>query len=213
MKIQKIKMGRFLYEKINKPIRRKRDIILLLLETMKLFANPDEEVTNGSGEITIYIDKMSRVIYELKEKYFSFVFPFSVELQKGNCKFYDGSTECDLDDKMISLLISIFQQQDVIGESFEKALDAIIECAEEYEYKDIDIIWRLMLKLWYMEDGYIRYDYDLERSNGGKHPLNHLDVNYSMGTTYKIGLKNAIQMKEFVEILNINSDCAYLQVS
>ena len=38
--------------------------------------------------------------------------------------------------RMISLLISIVRQDGILGDSLERAMDAIIESAEEYEYKD-----------------------------------------------------------------------------
>ncbi len=61
-----------------------------------------------------------------------------------------------------------------------------------------------------MEDGYIRYDYDLKNKNGKKHPLYHLDINYSSGVTYKVGLRHAVSDSEFQDILDVKTDCAYL---
>jgi len=46
--------------------------------------------------------------------------------------------------------------------------------------------------------------------NGKMHPLYHLDVNYSSGASYKIGLYNELQIEEFKEILDITTDCLYL---
>lgn len=71
MKIIEVKIGDFLGEKVLKPIRSKRDIILLLLDTMKLIVNPEGSFSDDFGKVTIYVDKMSRIFYETKEKYFS----------------------------------------------------------------------------------------------------------------------------------------------
>ena len=91
-------------------------------------------------------------------------------------------------------------------------MDFIIESAEDYEYKEIDNIWRILFKLWYMEDGYIRYDYDPVHENGRIHPLYHLDVNYSSNLTYKIGLKDALNMDAFQNFLDIKTGSAYLEL-
>mgnify|MGYP007033165096 CR=1 FL=1 len=212
MKVYEIKMRDFLKDKVQQPIRGKRDIILLLLETIKMFGNPEGSNLDVEGKIMICIDKMSRVFYETQDKYFSFLFPFSVEQQENRCRFYDSLTECELNEKMISLLISIFRQDGLLEDSLEKAMDTIMESAEEYEYMDIDTIWRLIFKLWYMEDGYIRYDYDPEHEDGDRHPLHHLDINYSSGSTYKIGLKSSIKVKEFQNMMDIKTDCVYLSI-
>lgn len=205
-------MGDFLEEKTLKPIRSKREIILLLLETLKLFENPEDSIINETGKIYIHIDKMSRIFYITKEKYFSFLFPFSVDVQDGRYRFYDSLTEYELNDKIISLLICIFKQSGVLECSLEKAMDYIIESAEEYEFKDIDSIWRILFKLWYMEDGYIRYDYDPEHQKADIHPLHHLDINYSSGATYKLGLRTHIQMEDFKNILDTKTDCLYVAI-
>lgn len=192
MKIIEVKIGDFLGEKVLKPIRSKRDMILLLLDTMKLIVNPEGSFSDDFGKVTIYVDKMSRIFYETKEKYFSFIFPFLIENLDQNYKIYDNHTECELNDTMISLLI--------------------IDRAEEYEYSDIDTIWKLIIKLWLMEDGYIRYDHDPANEDGDMHPLYHFDINYSSAVTYKIGLKNPIKVNDFQDTLNIKTNCAYLRI-
>ena len=78
MKVYEIKMRDFLKDKVQQPIRGKRDIILLLLETIKMFGNPEGSKLDVEGKIMICIDKMSRVFYETQDKYFSFLFPFSL---------------------------------------------------------------------------------------------------------------------------------------
>ncbi|MCI5147779.1 MAG: hypothetical protein D3923_20140 [Candidatus Electrothrix sp. AR3] len=71
-----------------------------------------------------------------------------------------------------------------------------------------------------MEDGYIRYDIDPEnyekfkkRGEKHKHPENHYDVFYSNNLTFKIGLKSIITYSEFIDLLNVNTDCNYLTAS
>ena len=71
MKIIERKIGEFFCKRMLKPIRSKQDVILLLLETLKLI-NDTEKISNERGKIIIYVDKMSRVFYETDDKMFSF---------------------------------------------------------------------------------------------------------------------------------------------
>ena len=211
MKVIERKIGEFFLEKIIKPIRSKQDVILLLLETLKLVKDVENGITNERGRIIICIDKMNRIFYETDEKIFSLCFPFSLEEKENHyLRIYDNLTDLEITNQMISLLISILKKDDKLGESFESVMDFIIESAEDYEYENIDDIWRLLFKLWHMEDGYIRYDYDPEHENKMIHPLYHLDVNYSSGATYKFGLTGALKADEFKDILDTTTDCSYL---
>lgn len=85
----------------------------------------------------------------------------------------------------------------------EYMIDDILEVAEDYEYQNIN-------EVWHMEEGYIRYDYDPIYEKTRTHPLNHLDINYSSDITYKIGMNRKISIKEFINILDIKEDCAFL---
>ncbi|MDO4336857.1 MAG: hypothetical protein Q4C91_02085 [Eubacteriales bacterium] len=211
MKIIERKIGEFFCEKVIKPIRNKQDAILLLLETLKLVNGNENGITKERGRVIICIDKMNRIFYETDEKIFSLCFPFSLEEKENHYfRIYDNLTDLEITNQMISLLISIFRKDGKLGESLENVMDFIIESAEDYEYQNIDDIWRLLFKLWYMEDGYIRYDYDPEHENNKIHPLHHLDVNYSSGTTYKIGLMDALKIDELRDILDTTTDCLYL---
>lgn len=211
MKIIERKIGTFFCERITRPIRSKQDAILLLLETLKIVNDTESGNFAEGGRIVIYIDKMSRIFYETDKKIFSMCFPFSLEEKEDQyLRVYDNLTDLEITNQMISLLISIFKKDGKIHESLENVMDFIVESAEDYEYKNIDDIWRLLFKLWYMEDGYIRYDYDSEHEDGKRHPLYHLDVNYSSGVTYKIGVKHSLKIDEMKDILDVTTDCAYL---
>lgn len=211
MKIIERKIGEFFCTKVIKPIRNKQEAILLLLETLKLVNDVENRITNERGRIIICIDKMNRVFYETNEKIFSLCFPFSLEEKENDYfRIYDNLTDVEITNQMISLLISILKIDGKFGESLENVMDFIIESAEDYEYQDIDDIWRILFKLWYMEDGYIRYDYDPEHEKNEIHPLYHLDVNYSSGITYKIGLRDALKVDELRNILDTTTNCLYL---
>lgn len=211
MKIIERKISGFFWERAVKPIRNKQDIILLLLETLKLVNDSQESVNFERGKVILCISDMSRIFYDLGDKIFSIFFPFSLEAKANHIyRVYDSMTDLEITNKMISLLISIFKKEGRLGDSLENVMDFIIESAADYEYKNIDDIWRLLFKLWYMEDGYIRYDYDPEHVNGKRHPLYHLDVNYSSGAAYKIGLGKRLQLNELRDMLDTNTDCVFI---
>ena len=60
------------------------------------------------------------------------------------------------------------------------------------------------------EDAYVRYDWDEKRADGHRHPVHHLDLGYSAGGTFKVGLREAIDRAALVAILDIETDCHYL---
>lgn len=213
MKELEKEIGTHFYDRIMKPLRGKQDIILLLLDTIKLIKGDSEYIKDVKGKIVIHVDKMSRIFYITDKKIFSYYFPFVLEEKEGGeYRIYDRVTDLDITDQVISLLISIFQSENgKLGESLGGVMDFIIDRASEFEYEDIDSIWRILFRLWHMEEGYIRYDDDPEHANKDLHPRYHLDVNYSGGSTYKIGLRKPLEIENMRKLLDTTKDCVYLQ--
>ena len=81
---------------------------------------------------------------------------------------------------------------------------------EEYTEDEIDNCFSLVMRLLSMELGYIRYDYDAEHENGTLHPLYHLDVNCSSKGTYKLGVNRKMKREDFIDLLDINTNCKYI---
>ena len=105
MKIIERKIGEFFCEKVLRPIRNKQDVILLLLETLKLINDSEKGIVNERGRVIICIDKMSRVFYETNKKAFSICFPFSMEEKDEHYfRIYDSLTDVEITFQMISLL-------------------------------------------------------------------------------------------------------------
>lgn len=84
------------------------------------------------------------------------------------------------------------------------------DCIDEACTFDGDI-WCLFRELLISEDGYIRYDHDPDNAAGDMHPLHHLDVFYSSGSTFKLGLRNSIDTATFEDYLDITTACRYIQ--
>ena len=208
-----------------KRIKTKAQIIEVLMESIQLILQnnkiPKEKI---AGKIILIVDKMSRLFLISENKYYSISFPFFVEevdnnftikLQKFDYLDYiedENDTFIEIDYQIISNIISFIKSDNFKNQC---SLDFItpIDEYEQYEKK----FWIFLRELLLMEDGYIRYDYDPENNQKAKkkgyphlHPLNHYDLFYSSNATFKIGLQDEIHNEEFIDLLNINTDCKYL---
>ncbi|ELC8460391.1 hypothetical protein QYB77_002574 [Clostridium perfringens] len=205
-----MQIEKFFLKKVVKAIRRKEDIIILLLETIKIFLMKDFiEVTEAKGKIILKVDKMSRLIFQIENKYFSFNFPFNIEVDKSvsNIRIYDSILGIDIDDKLISILISIFNEKIITDRCLDDIYYELVFGDNTLNINDIRI---LVERLSMFECGYLRYDYDVERQDGHIHPINHLDINYSVGSTFKLGFPDIITIDDFIDILDLKTNCHYL---
>lgn len=197
-------------ERAKKPLRRKKELILLMLETLKLFYI--EEIScEVQGKVIITIEKMRRINYFMKDKFFSFYFPFSAEVTEEGIRIYDPVSDIEIDNRMLSAMILILGRYDERTGNIETMYDNYCEDVCEEGMEDIaEKAWETVLRIIAAEPGYIRYDYDEEHADKRIHPLHHLDVNYSSECTYKIGLPGEVQREEFLDLLDIRKPCRYL---
>lgn len=93
----------------------------------------------------------------------------------------------------------------------------ILNYPDNQEITDEKDIWIIIKYLLSFEPGYLRYDYDDEENRVDivKHPLNHLDINFTDNCKYKIGLENNSvddRWKNigFIELLNDSMPRHYL---
>lgn len=70
-KIISAKIGKFYHEKFTKPIRSKKDFVLMLLDTIDALYLGENMIEDAEGTIIVKVSKMSRVFYELGDKMFS----------------------------------------------------------------------------------------------------------------------------------------------
>ena len=204
-------INKFFCDDIRKPIRTKKECILLLLNTIKIFYI-DERLLIGEGKISIIIEKMSRIFYQVENKIVSIVFPFGIEVLQEKYRIYDVELDVDIDSKLISIMLDMLNQYELDKISVEKIIDIYYDIVTDTE-DDINVnkAWQILCKLLTMELGYIRYDFDEEHAESIYHPLNHFDVNYSNNITYKIGLKKEIELEDMISILDIKQKCNYLE--
>ncbi len=191
-------------------IKTKIHIIEILMETLKyMLLNPEIEEDNRVGKIILIVDKMSRVFYFNKNKYYSISFPFFVEKLGNDIKF-GFKNIVEVDSRIINKILQIIK----CDEFKEKcSLDFVVPICEFEENCD-ENFWIFLKEILLMEDGYIRYDYDEDGYNNAKsigaedrHPLNHYDIFYSSQNTFKIGLNNKINEDSFIDFIDINKKC------
>lgn len=163
----------------------------------------------------ILIENTSRMYLFENNKFFSISFPFQINIDKKQVSFLSVPLTLGLL-SIVSSILNDFDERQSVVEITEKILDN-----EEYNalLKDEQqTVEELIVCLLSYETGYVRYDYDLEnyekyKSFGkpGLHPLNHLDINYTSNATYKIGIKNTIDIKAFLDCLDPNTDCWFFK--
>lgn len=195
-----------------KRIKSKIEIIQILLEATRfMLVNPDIS-KDIEGNMLLHINKMSRLFFFTHKKYYSIVFPFFTSEVEANFKFsfFDN---IDVDSALISKVISTIK----CNQFMEKCSLDFISTVVDYEEEHIENIWIFLREILLMEDGYIRYDWDEENHDKAKksgnehlHPLNHYDLFYTSNATFKIGLLNSINEDDFIDLLDISTDCKYL---
>lgn len=207
MKKHSFDLDEILVDEFFKPIRCKRDVVKLLMKTIKvMLVNIPVNPIRCKGKVTLVVDKMSRLFYITENKIFSISFPFSVQEVDGGLEFYSNFVKI-VDSKVTSDVIGIISQDtlfsnDCVYEFFEP----VIEVAD-FEQS----FWPFLLMLFMFEDGYIRYDCDAKHVNGDFHPLNHYDVFYTSLSTFKIGLRRDLAEDVILDLLNLNSACHYIE--
>lgn len=206
--------GRFYRQRFSKPVRDIKDLLCLILDTLS-FLSYGSSCEQEEGCLFVKVDKMSRVFYQLTDKYFSIAFPFWIEEDpkvKGSYYIYDTVDDLQIDNKLISMMKGIVENIDFTNCTIESLFDSIWSEAydEDVTETEIESCFNIIMRTVASEVGYIRFDHDPIYEKGNIHPLNHLDINYSGCCTYKLGLKNKICIDEFIDILDVGTKCSYV---
>lgn len=218
MKKYSFNLSQVIYDKVfpHYRVKRKVHIIEILMEAIRFILlqnDPDFIVSdNVTGNMVLYIDKMSRLFFFSEYKYYSIVFPFYLLEEENKYKIIFKSN-IEVTSRLISKVISIikcdeFKEQCSL-DFVAPICDAEDDCDENF--------WEFLRELLLMEDGYIRYDVDQdgydkarERGEEARHPLNHYDMFYSSNGTFKIGLNGELTHDDFLDLLNVNTDCKFI---
>lgn len=183
------------------------EIILYLLNVVNfiLEKNHSEESASMKGLfLFIDADETKRIYIVSNNKIVSFAFPFGLSLSGSKVKVNYKSIE--LTAKIISYIVTIINE----CIKFKKC---ICDFSDLMDNNDAD--WTTAVNIYQEllnnEWGYIRYDYDPANDDKSTHPCNHLDVNCSTNVTYKLGLKQQINIAGFVDIINKKSNCWFCE--
>ncbi|EUL78385.1 Uncharacterised protein [Enterobacter hormaechei] len=190
-----------------KPVRDRKQVVELLLSTMRLFLlQPLPRPLKISGLLELRISKMSRLFFFSENKHFSIAFPFIAKLNDDGVLAFYNDSGFEISSKTLSEITAIIDS----GYDFDNG--SFIDFYDSFEESLVESpnFWTVFLKLMTFEEGYIRYDYDEEHENGDLHPLNHLDIFYSSKPTFKIGLRGRYQKDYLVNLVNRETNCVYL---
>lgn len=199
-------LDKFQIERLTMPIRTKRDVMLVWMNALKIisvYVEPHE--SQQIGMLSLRVAKMSRIFVLSPAGSFSMSLPFSVKEDEGKIIF--GSPFYpEIDNFATSSIIALLTSFDVLNAvSPEAFFDPVADLSEHHNF-----IWQLLLELMIADDGYLRVDHDPKRKNGLLHPLNHIDVFYSQRTTFKVGLERKHELDEFIDLLDVKTDCRFL---
>ncbi len=140
--------------------RHKTEIITVLMESIRyMMLNPKINDSDSVGKIILYVDKMSRLLFFKKDKFFSINFPFHVSSEESDLSFKYKDL-CDVDASIISNVISTLKCEEFDSHC---SLD-FVEPITDHESLNNDF-WVFFKDLLLMESGYIRYDYDVDTYN------------------------------------------------
>lgn len=207
------KMSKQIIEMAEKPLRTREEAVLLLLYTIRMFDSSAYLSNDDRMErVNILIDKMNRIFYLIQGKIFSIQFPFCIDVSTdhGDITVYHNTTGIVINSRVLSFLISAFEDMKRKEMNFENIFDIIMGSEVEEESFNSKQMWILISYLLKYDLGYIRYDIDPDHENGKMHPLNHLDVCLDTSATYKIGLDRQITFDDFKSILNITTECWFI---
>lgn len=204
MKIVERNILTFQENDIFSPIRDKADYAKLLALSSRILLLENIISEDKTSTFKLIIDKMNRLFFYTKDKYFSVSYPFSVILdeheQIASINTYSGK---DFDFKNISAILAILQSDQY------RTNPSLIDFYIEPGSIDADGLF-ILEEIFQFEPSYVRYDHDPIHENGKLHPLHHLDINYSTYGTFKLGLNNAITQPYFENIHNTNTDCSFV---
>ncbi|MDB5970093.1 MAG: hypothetical protein JWQ90_2543 [Hydrocarboniphaga sp.] len=206
-----MKLFRFPYDTVQaewifSPVRRRGDVITLLMNAIKLMIvnrpPPDDFV---AGELVLSVSKMSRLFFSCESKIISLAFPFFTETNEEGV-FFRSQLYGDIDSRVTSILLALVTSNTVL--TCTSALD--LAGIFEEEVAGDTALWPLFFDLLTYDDGYLRYECDGERQNGHLHPLHHLDIFYSGRATFKLGLRRGIDVDGMRDVMDLLTDCSYL---
>ena len=201
----------------NTSIRKKCHVIRLIIGVTRLLNVATVENAEGLSptwgndhiRLIICIDKMSRVFICSQNQIHSFYYPFSIQMAENRGEiFFETAQISNVTCSALSSVLEDFSDDGLVETLLEKYWDIVADL--EIEEPEKTLCGRLITFLLSFEPGYLRFDCDELHQNGDVHPREHLDINYSSGAAFKVGLEKHLTCEELIDILNTRTSCYYL---
>lgn len=197
-------------------IKDKLQILEILLESARYILHGDRKSkVNGLNKIVFFREKMNRIFLISENKIYSIIFPFNLQINEKNLTL-NFKNLIEINSFVISNLIILLKNPLITSDNCFDFIEPISELEENYD----ENYWPIIKDLLIQEDGYIRYDKDEKgfedaklNTEENKHPLYHIDVFYTNGATFKLGLNKALPETDLIDILNTNTNCKFLKNS
>lgn len=205
-----------LYEKASRPIRKKEDIISLIVYTIKvLLSTPilEEKYCQSTNKVILFVDRMSRLFFCVENKIFTINFPFFASKSDSTKALIIKYHNIEIDSYISSLIISVFTENDTFSIPLDNMKEFVFQHMAENGWEDaaLEDVCEIIKNLIVFETGYLRYDHDEKRANSYLHPEDHIDFYYDSSNEIKIGMKSLADYKWMIDFANVNTDCKYLK--
>lgn len=188
------------------PIRSKYDYAEILLSAVKVMLVPTSPNDGQkASEMILHVAKMSRLFFSRPKKIYSVNFPFVATSHPDGSLSFSSHAHPRIDHKATSIALGL------LTEIKQPGMGALDLAAYVDEAAQVDpYAWDLLLNLLTIEDGYVRYDDDVDNVNGDRHPQHHIDIFYSNHTTFKLGLTGERSQQDILDMLDILTDCHFV---
>ncbi|WP_052114555.1 hypothetical protein [Porphyromonas gulae] len=201
---------------LERPIRSQIDYIHLIVEVTEclLGGNP---CIHDKPYVHVVIDKMARLfVFYNSNKYASVFYPFHIEeREEASVSIYNRKGE-EISYKELSAVREILNDNSVKQNRWISFSDLWYDYITEEEpfrsSEQQEIGVTLIEEILQYEPAYVRYDHDPQNANGNLHPRYHIDINYSQGGTFKLGLQNLMTQDQFKDLHDLKTDCLYLNL-
>jgi len=196
-------------------IKSKTQILEILLESARYIMHGQrEEKVIKDHKIVFLREKMTRIFFVSNNKIYSISFPFNLVIDDKDKVLLNFKNLIEIDSYAISSLIILLKNPLI---NSDNCLD-FVEPVLDLETESTTNYWPVLKDLLMLEDGYLRYDMDetgyreaKEKKQEHRHPIHHIDIFYSNGTTFKLGLDKSILDNDLIDILDSSTSCRFIR--
>lgn len=193
-------------------------VVFSIAERLLAWEKPEDQKTVKMPYLVVNSTRHIKRAYIVKNNQIvSFSFPIDISELKKNAteehKYKLQYRDIEINEEILSkarrihnLLYKELPHKDKESKKTYGEITSDLDFKDNSTFKAIRLFEMLMLT----EPAYFRYDYDPKSCKGNKHPLYHLDCNFTKDQHYKIGLHNAINLNQVEDLLDKETDCWFL---